>query len=143
MEKESKIKNRNPYKVPDGYFDQLTENILEKAGSGSETKESRGKIVRLVRPALMLAAAMTGLVIITWVGLKLILPDNTLNINTEYAEISDYHLNEIDEMSIIELLLEEESTDDETYTDAEEEDSDIIEYLLDNNIDYSTILEQF
>ena len=141
MERESKIKEKDPFKIPEGYFDQVTDIILDKTVSKPGRK--KGKILEIAKPALMLAAAMIGLVIISYAGLRILIPEKEINMNYDLAEISEYALNEIDDLSIIKQLINEQADQQEFQTEDDTEDNDIINYLLDDDIDYTIILEQY
>ena len=51
-----KIGNRNPFQVPDGYFDQLTEQIMQQLPE-RETHVGRAHVIRM-RPWLYAAACV-------------------------------------------------------------------------------------
>jgi len=145
MDQESKIRENDPFRVPEGYFESVREKITERIEDANKKPPARDKVLRILRPALMLAAAMTGLVIISYAGLRMLLPEKGADTGIEYAEISDYNLYGIDEATIINFLTEEETEEllpEQTEGD-DNESEEIVNYLLDNNIDYSTLLEQF
>ena len=54
----SKMGTRNPFVVPDGYFDQLTAQVMQKINAEEEkkTKKAKPAILRTLRPLLYAAA---------------------------------------------------------------------------------------
>ncbi len=47
---------RNPFSVPDGYFDSMEENVREAISSEKETAEAPPKGIALLKPAFVMAA---------------------------------------------------------------------------------------
>lgn len=141
MERHNNMKKENPYKVPDNYFEEVTEKIMDQTRSSSKHRKERS-IPRIIKPAVMMAAAMIGLVIISYTGLRILFPEKDQIYLSTLTEITEYAMSEINESEIIDhLLLEgEDFLPDDSENSFNEE---IIEYLIDNNIDYSTILEHF
>ncbi|HUS85606.1 MAG TPA: hypothetical protein VMW76_00070 [Bacteroidales bacterium] len=136
MNKNINIEKNNPFRVPENYFDEFPGKVARRVSDTDGKK--RARLYSLAKPHLMLAAAMIGFVIISYTGLKLILPDRETDfpdINlTEYAELLLY---EIDDFFIINEL-----TTVENYRFAESlDDEEIIEYLENEDIEYLTIIE--
>jgi len=136
MNEKSNIEKYNPFKVPENYFDELAGKIVRKV-SGTDVKK-RVRLYSLAKPHLMLAAAMIGFVIISYAGLKLILPDREAGFpDMNFAEYTELFLYEIDDYLIINEL---KATD--SYQFAKRLDNeDIIEYLINEDIEYLTIIE--
>lgn len=55
--KEFEISHRNPFKVPDGYFDTLTDRVMASIENEAPTQHSKGLIVHL-RPVIWIAASI-------------------------------------------------------------------------------------
>ncbi len=97
-----------------------------------ELRKKKPDIARVMRPVLMLAAAMLAFTIISYTGLRLMFPGYGNVDKTDYSDI----IYQFDEYDLIEQLAGE--ADDLDYVpDAEK----IIEYLVDNEIETSRILE--
>jgi len=94
-------------------------------------------VFTIIKPHLTLAAAMIALVIISYTGLKLILPEDEPSNKIENNEIVDYLSIEADEDMIINELHKSKSAQQT----AEGSSEDIINYLLNNDIDESEIVE--
>lgn len=56
----SKMGRRNPFMVPDGYFDQLTQSVMEKL---PEQQPQKVALVRRLRPLLYAAACMCAVIL--------------------------------------------------------------------------------
>ncbi len=64
-----KMGTRNPFTVPDGYFDQLSEQIIGSLPEEAPERSPKPAIVRFMRP-LLYAAACVALVIAVSVVLR-------------------------------------------------------------------------
>ncbi|MBN1387729.1 MAG: hypothetical protein JW965_04735 [Bacteroidales bacterium] len=127
-----KIGNKNPFRVPENYFDEVRKEIYERT-TATEAVKGKNRIIRLVKPALMLAAAMIAFAIISYTGLKLLFPEYGKPVEDNYTEF----LYQFEEVELINILTEQE-------TDAEirsAETDEIIDYLLDQDIEYTSIIE--
>jgi len=132
MNNESKIKDQNPFRVPENYFDEVKSKVLSgPSGNGGEEKKSY--VVRLLKPALTLAAAMLALAIISYSGLKLLFPENEQVNEVSYTEF----IHQFDEAELIDIIVQEEYNSQEFNIDSDE----IIDYLLEQDIEYTLIIE--
>lgn len=136
MAEKTKIEDKNPFKYPDNYFEDMTDVVLNKAGDASQVKKVG--ILTIARPLLTLAAAMIGFALISYLAIELFIPPR---LETDYfdvslAELTEYLSSEIDETIIIEEIFNAEPDDELTIPN-----QDIIDYLIETNIDYSEILE--
>ncbi len=132
MTDRSKIKDKNPFRVPDNYFSEVSRKIYERTEAPGRLK-SKNRVIGLVKPALMLAAAMMAFAIISYTGLRLLFP--------EYGETDEENFTELlyqfDEVELIDKLTEQEPDDDIQSAEPDE----IIDYLLDHDIEYTSIME--
>jgi len=123
-----KNSNKNPFSVPDGYFDTLPDIVMDKIEQQTKSKSRRIGIT--IRPLLSMAAAFLILFGI-WKLVSLALPDKT-QISTD-ATFND---------SI--MVFESFITDADIYNYSDSafnssdtlENTEIIEYLAFENIDY-------
>ena len=137
MTEKSKIENKNPFNIPDNYFEDMTDAVLKKAGAASQVKKVG--FLTIARPYLMLAAAMIGFAIISYLAIEFLIPGSgTDSFEVNYAELTEYLSSEIDETTIVEEVIKADM-DDELIIPTQ----DIIDYLIDTNIDYAEILENF
>ena len=73
MDDRKKYKESEMFRVPDNYFEELTEKLTEMAVT--EKRKPEPGFFTLARPHLMLAASMILFVIISYETLKFLLPD--------------------------------------------------------------------
>lgn len=154
MKLNNEIKNTNPFKVPEGYFETLTDRTMSAINESRHEdmsvagEEKPARKIRL-RPYLALAAAITGFALIATFMVRLIRNDNVAKIQSEeyslYADLAAEELdiymleNELRNMEQGEdaFWYEEEILENEVSTDA------IIDYLTTEDIDINDIYELF
>ena len=132
MTNKGKIKNDNPFRVPDNYFDEVKKDIREKTRSAGN-KKNKTRISVVLKPAIMMAAAMLAFVIISYSILKLLFPEYNSAEKQNFSEL----VYDFDEAELIDELVGHNN--DEEALPAER--SEIIDYLMDNNVDYHSIIE--
>jgi hypothetical protein len=132
------IPGRNPFKVPENYFEEVSRKII------SGTADTRPAVVktglyRKLRPYLAVAASVAAFVLLSYGAIKLFLPGNRSATMPEISlqEFSESYLFDIDL-----LTLEEEAGSLTFYEDVPNvKSADIIDYLLLENINESEIYE--
>ncbi len=132
MTDRSKIKDKNPFRVPDNYFSEVSRKIYERT-EGPGRLKSKNRVIGLVKPALMLAAAMMAFAIISYTGLRLLFPEYGETGEENYTEL----LYQFDEVELIDKLTEQEPDDGIQSAEPDE----IIDFLLDHDIEYTSIME--
>ncbi|MFO7851517.1 MAG: hypothetical protein ACQERS_06235 [Bacteroidota bacterium] len=132
MKDKNKIKDKNPFRVPDNYFNEVRSEIYGLA-EGSRVKKDKSRFIRILKPALMLAAAMLVFAIISYTGLKLLFPEYGKQEEANYTEL----LYNFEEAELIDKLMEEEA---DARMRSPEHDA-IIDYLIDHDIEYTSIIE--
>ena len=147
MNLNDKIKNSNPFKVPDGYFDTLTErtmSAIRESREQEETPESTLVPVRSLnyKPFLALAAFVIGFAMLATVMIKLLNTDKVSEdfetVNTLYADLAAEEL----DTYMIEYELSQTEPVEPALTYEEEISSEaIIDYLMMEEIDLNDIYE--
>ena len=147
MNLNDKIKNSNPFKVPDGYFDTLTErtmSAIRESREQEETPESTLVPVRSLnyKPFLALAAFVIGFAMLATVMIKLLNTDKVSEdveiVSTLYADLAAEEL----DAYMIEYELSQTEPLELTLTSEEEISSEaIIDYLMMEDIDLNDIYE--
>ncbi len=135
MRDRSKIEKNNPFRIPDNYFEEMSDTVITKVGLSSPIKKI--SFITALKPHLMLAAAMIGFAVISFLAIEFLIPNSeSEKSEVNYAELTEYLSLEIDEASIVnEMLKADLGNESDISTE------DIIEYLIETNIDYSEILE--
>ncbi len=139
MQKLNDIPDKNPFKVPDNYFEEVNRKIISVT-SGFDQEVKVVSTYNRFRTYFLIAASVTGFILISFAAIKLLTPDK---LNPQVSEVlydvnPDSYLNDIDISSLEEkastLVLSEEGP--------EVSKKDIIDYLLLENIELNDIYEQ-
>jgi hypothetical protein len=139
MKKLNDIPGKNPFKVPDNYFEEVNRKIIS-ATSVIDKEVLKVGIFNRFRTSLLIAASVAGLILISYATIKLLTP---ARVNSQVSAVlhemsPDLYLNDIDLSSLEEnassLVLSEEAPDVSK--------KDIIDYLLNENIEINDIYAQ-
>lgn len=127
--------NENPFRVPEGYFNNLHERVAERvrAEDGALPELPKRKIY--LRPFLALAASISGLALIIYLVLQSI-------VGNRFQDDTYIDLAMLDQTGIIldELVLAETYSMDEE-SSLTEWDEDAMTYLASNEVDLLLMLE--
>lgn len=140
MTSNKKIKNGlppkpvNPFIVPEGYFDSLSERVMDKIRNEEVETKLPSRIISM-RPYLTLAASISGLALIIYVILQSVT-------GSVIAENNDYDMVTLHEAGIT----ADESVIAESFRNAEEDsysewDKETMNYLASNEVDLIHLLE--
>ena len=135
MTQPEKISRNNPFKVPENYFEDLNRKIIEET-SGKTATEHKG--TRKFYPYLLAAASVAVIAVLSYTVSEYLIKSNRQT-EMNYSEIlSDPSLYEI------ELYTIEETAEVPDLTDRLQEikKSEIVDYLLLENIDTEEIIEK-
>ena len=139
MKKFKDIPDKNPFKVPDNYFEEVNRKIIS-ATVGIEQETKKISMYNRFRPYLLIAASVTGLILITYSAITVVNNNRNSNKLSESYYNEDYqlYLNELDiatlEDNTASLIQLEEGPNVSK--------SEIIDYLLQENIEIEEIYEQ-
>jgi len=138
MKRIDETAGRNPFKVPENYFEDVTRRIIaETAEKAAEPVKPR--LYGRLRPYLAMAAAVALLAVLSYATVKVFLPlkDRQSIHEISMQEFSDSYLNDID------ILMLEESAGSLLFSEEvpEVSQTDIIDYLVLENIDINEIHE--
>ncbi len=124
----------NPFLTPENYFEKLPNSIQQTITNQRQHQNLPGWIEILLRPQVGIAFA--SLLLLLWFGVKTrqpkIIESGSSEITVEYLVAADY-LRDLDETTIIEMLLAEDVSSASPSSDT------YIDYLLDNDIEISQI----
>jgi hypothetical protein len=139
MEEKSKISKENPFRVPENYFEGLTDRIV---GASVQPKPQKGSnhVIRVLKPFLLAAASVA---VLTAVGLTVLhysTKKSSRDIGTEAfaANISARDLSEID----ITTLEDSVAVGDDAIALPDVSRNEIIDYLAAEEISILDIYEQ-
>jgi hypothetical protein len=137
MEESEKISNKNSFKVPDKYFEELNERVLSRT-IYSDAGSKKRSVNRLFNTVYKIAAILTGVVVISYFAVKYI--SNETNKNT-ITGITIEEFIELYPTDIDESVLEENMYKKEPALSIDVNKSEIIEYLQGEDIELSDIYE--
>jgi hypothetical protein len=139
MKKPEDSEKKSPFRVPPLYFDDLSDRIMERIGNEPGYQAERRSLFSIIRPHITLAAAMIVLAIVSWWGLRLLLPDNENLIREHQSELTAYLASELD----METIISEAGGIEMTGFGEDADSEEIIDYLILNDIDYTIITEDY
>lgn len=136
------LKKQNPFQVPEHYFDSLGTRISDRFEASTPKEKDLSFANFKLRPIMSFSGGFVGLAIVIYFGFSLFFNDSATikNQSKEMAGLTVYSLvSEIDEA----VLLEEFSNTTSLTDSVKKENKDnIIDYLVKENIDISTIIEE-
>ena len=139
MQKLNKLPDKNPFKVPEGYFEDVNRKIISVTSGNDHVVRKLGLYYRS-RPYLLAAAAVTGFILISYTAIKLLTHDR-INLHETEAVFEEYSAQFIDDIDI--YSLEEDAASLSVYEEGSYlSNTDIIDYLLLENIEIRDIYEQ-
>jgi hypothetical protein len=139
MKKLNDIPDKNPFKVPENYFEEVKSKIIYTT-SGYNQKVRKIGFYYSLRPYFLIAASVTGFILLGYAAVKMLTPGRLNSQISEviYDENTESYLNEIDinalEENAASLVLYEEVPDVNK--------TDIIDHLLLENIEINDIYEK-
>jgi len=139
MQKLNDIPDKNPFKVPDNYFEEVNRKIISATSGFDEEVKVVSKSGRL-RTYFLIAASVTGIILISYTAIKLFAPDK---ITPQVSEVQ-YNLNRDSYLNDIDISSLEEKASSIVFSEERPEvsNNDIIEYLLLENIELNDIYEK-
>jgi hypothetical protein len=139
MEKKNNIRNKNPFRVPEDYFENLNRRIIEGTSGKGMADAGQRKIFRL-KPYLAIAASVAVLVLLSYTGIRLFssrrpsFPENMTSRELYIETMSD-------DIGTSFLELNAENLDIPDIIPEVGKD-DIIEYLVQDDFEISDVYEQ-
>jgi hypothetical protein len=134
---------KNTFKVPEGYFEELPLFIQNRLDGESKPSFWNELYKAVFKPQTAWGAASIVALIVT--GLLINNSQNNIIVNSQDIAEVLYHdeMNNIDEEIFVEVLSEESLVDEkQTVSNILNDDEIIIDYLIDNDIDESDIINE-
>jgi hypothetical protein len=104
--------NNQIFRVPDGYFDQLPQQVMDKIEMGDH-RNKESVIIRYIKPIIGLAASFALILGLVYVPLKMFSPTNESNSNKARLNEEYFITSEMDDHNIFEML--ENAAPEETF----------------------------
>ncbi|MDO9340558.1 MAG: hypothetical protein Q7T72_08535 [Bacteroidales bacterium] len=139
IKKLNEIPGKNPFKVPENYFEEVNSKIISTISGYNQEVRKIGLYNRF-RPYFLIAASVTGFILLGYATVKMLNPGriNSQESEVMFEEYPEPYINDIEiimlEENAASLFLSEEVPDVNK--------TDIIDYLLLENIEISDIYEQ-
>ena len=136
-----KEKNTNPFSVPKDYFESFPRELQEKIISENREYLWIIKLFRFVKPQIAFGLMIVAFALIAFTTINLILTNKSNStIDADfYSKTIEVDATEFTEQHFIDVLLNNEKKAD----DLKLEDSDFyIHYLIDEDIDYRTLIDE-
>jgi hypothetical protein len=139
------IPKRNPYIVPEGYFDELPSVIMENCRKSIAVPEKTNKISWLLRPQWLLAL-FAGLVGIVFFMRK----ETNVSYETMASKVSDSaiyqnlqaNIDYVDVNTLEDAVQTENITPLDILSDSTNNRQEMVNYLMNHNIDASDIEDE-
>ncbi len=132
----SDIGKRQPFEVPDGYFRDLPDRIMEQCGE----REQKKSVVQILKPALSLAAMFIGVAVIAYFAVQFIDQPKEQPTYTQKDIAEAEYLDQIRDQE--ELMESINQQDMKAHAQDSEKTQKYIEYLLNEDIDYTTLINE-
>ncbi|MFO7827598.1 MAG: hypothetical protein R6V23_03165 [Bacteroidales bacterium] len=131
----------NPFSVPEGYFETFPSRIQEKIVADQKEPGWILKLFYFAKPQLALGFMILGFALIAITVTDTIMTKQSKSpINSGiYTRIIEVDASEYSEQQFIDILLEDEK---EIIENNEKETDQYIHYLMDENIDYGTLIDE-
>jgi hypothetical protein len=139
----SKIKKEQPFRVPDNYFDDFSARLQSRLETETDVlPQSKGRVIRLLKPILGLAAGFALIFMLVYWPIKSFLPDYLARTETTIEAVATEedsymtYVERIDENSFFALI-----KGLFTPVDAEDDfnDEELLNYLSANVSDYDLL----
>lgn len=139
MQKLNEKPVKSPFRVPENYFDEVNRKLIS-AATGKDLDVRQPSIPNRLRSYLLIAASVAGFILLSYAAVKLLTDGNvkfssneiSLKVTSE-QDIYDIDISTIEDKSAS-LLFSDEGPDVSK--------TDIIDYLLQEDIELNEIYEQ-
>ena len=139
MKKINEIPGKNPFKVPENYFEEVNRKILSET-SGYNHEVKKAGFYHRFRTQLAVAASVGGFILLSYAAIKILTVEKrTIQVSEViFGENTESYINDIDL-----ITLEEDVSSLDLYEEGPTaSNNEIIDYLLLENIEISDIYEQ-
>jgi hypothetical protein len=134
----NKISKELPFRVPGNYFEELPERIQARCKDADKATESSSSLINILKPAFSLAAMFIGVALIAFLAVNLInQPEKQKPTFTKDIAKANYEKPYTSEEQIIKAIKEQQKN-----SETSEEKDEYIDYLLDDDIDYGTLINE-
>lgn len=138
---ELKGNRTNPFSVPEGYFENFPTRMQEKISSDNQEPAWILKLMQYVKPQLALGFMIVAFTFISITTVNYILSNkNDSGLNKDLYSTIEVDASEYSEQHFIDIIMEE---DEKQVIEQKEIETDYyINYLVDEDIDYGTLIDE-
>lgn len=105
MKKLNDTESKNPFRVPENYFEDMTRKIMSVAAGTKPGAERKG-LYRRLRPILAAAATIAAFILLSYTAMKIFLPKTGNSLpQISMEEFSELYLNDIDILTLEKILI--------------------------------------
>ena len=138
----NKINKELPFRVPENYFEELPKRIQAKCKEAEKTEQKGTSVIKILRPALSLAAMFVGVALLSFFAVNLIDDSAQQQEKTHLSkDIADanYENQYSTEEEMIKAIKEQQQKGEDVKNEKADE---YIDYLLEDDIDYGTLIKE-
>lgn len=133
----------NPYRVPEGYFNEFPRRLKEQLSQPSFIEVTHRPNRRFIYTQLAYAAGFALLISLGYLGLRMMEPTKVTKPIAKVAAVRENGVYiDFDEASLIDALQNDHHQVKTTVTDNATKDA-MIQYLVEDNVDYTTLVEKY
>lgn len=135
----NKISKELPFRVPDNYFEELPEKIQAKCKETEQTEQSGNTLINILKPAFSLAAMFIGVALLAFFAVNVISETGQKqnSLSEDIAKVN-YEEQYSSEEEMIKAIQEQQENIEMNNEKADE----YIDYLLEDDIDYGTLIKE-
>ncbi|MFN8239834.1 MAG: hypothetical protein U0X39_03675 [Bacteroidales bacterium] len=139
MKEHDEIPGKNPFKVPEGYFESLNDRIFSATTGAAKPEKAVNKVFRL-RTAMAVAATVVVLIAAAF-SVRYLLKSSDKQVVISTASLNPYPQSLLEDIDIS-MIEEEVAALDKVPAITGINDKDIIEYLVNENISETDIYDR-
>lgn len=135
--------NESGFIVPDGYFDHLAYKIQDACVQETKQPEKVG-LIQVLKPQLAFISLIAVFAIMVYSVYTFVIPQDTIKrgLSAIELDISDFEYFDIEEEIIVDAIINQIDTVQKEEPSQEISD-ELLHYLIENNVDFTTLLEDY
>jgi len=134
-----KISKELPFRVPDNYFEELPEKIQASCKEAEQTEQNGNSLIKILKPAFSLAAMFIGVALLAFIAVNIISESGQKqnSLSEDIAKVN-YEEQYSSEEEMIKAIQQQQENKEMNNEKADE----YIDYLLEDDIDYGTLIKE-
>ncbi len=140
----SKNMKENPFLVPDGYFENFSSRLQDKLAE--ERKKEERSLYLVLKPFIYTVSSVAAILILTFIFYKAIVDKGNTAVpsNSEIAAMFEEDVYDLEDTYLSDNYSNELEADDLMFSNEDDPsyEDEIIQYLLDENVEIETIVNE-